>query len=250
MKIMSRDTSACGGYIKRSQALDEIMYTFGFACECRRNSRNSPTFFPWADISCGICFIMSETFFYSADGSGNNMFYSIPETNNMIQCDSKAQNCARKWKHGISISSVLYDLNEFCAPFVVLNWFMNVVVSFLLISVSSWILQSAFITIFARRNCVRSHKATFFCSNFFWKMSSFICLQGTFEMILNLIRKRFQYHKDLNCIFFSNNGRKFNFTSAVLNFNRTSPHNSKDQSPENIFYSMLISPFIFLCIST
>lgn len=162
MKIMSRDTSACGGYIKRSQALDGIMYTFGFACECRRNSRNSPTFFLWADISCGICFIMSETFFFTPQMRvENNMFYSIPETNNMNQCDAKAQNCAREWKHGISISSVLYDLNEFFASFGVLNWFMLVVVSLLLTSTSLWIVQSAFITIFARRNCVRSHKAAF-----------------------------------------------------------------------------------------
>ena len=169
MKIMSRDTSACGGYIKRSQALDGIMYTFSFACECRRNSRNSPTFFPWADISCGICFIMSETFYTPQMGVENNMFYSIPETNNMNQCDAKAQNCAREWKHGISISSLLYDLNEFFAWFGFLNWFMLVVVSFLLTSVCLWILQSAFILILARKNCVRSHKTSFFLFEFLLK---------------------------------------------------------------------------------
>ena len=44
-------------------------------------------------------------------------------------------------------------------------------------------------------------KLLFFCSNFFWKISSFICLEGRIEKILNLIRNCFQYHKDSDCIF-------------------------------------------------
>lgn len=64
----------------------------------------------WADISCGICFIMSETL--STDGSRNNMFYSIPETNNWTTAMREHKPCTRI-KHEISISPVLCELNEF-----------------------------------------------------------------------------------------------------------------------------------------